>query len=218
MKKIFQKLRAIYKAKTMDNIAYARNLGVTLGENCRIYTRRWGTEPWLISVGNKVTITNGVRFINHDGSTWLISDERGRRQLFRKISIGNNVFIGMDSIILPGVKIEDNVIVAAGSVVTKSIPENSVVGGNPARIITEFNTYRDRVLSSYVADSEMNRKIPYKDRVNAVLDSSFKDFLQMIINSINFYTKQFGHPFLGKPKCSIFISYLYIHMPGICGI
>ena len=177
MKKIFQKLRAIYKAKTMDNIAYARNLGVTLGENCRIYTRRWGTEPWLISVGNKVTITNGVRFINHDGSTWLISDERGRRQLFRKISIGNNVFIGMDSIILPGVKIEDNVIVAAGSVVTKSIPENSVVGGNPARIITEFSTYRDRVLSTYVADSEMNRKIPYRDRVNAVLDSSFKDFI-----------------------------------------
>lgn len=178
MKKIFQKLRAIYKAKTMDNIEYAKHLGIRIGENCRIYTRRWGTEPWLISVGNKVTITNGVRFINHDGSTWLISDERGRRQLFRKISIGNNVFIGMDSIILPGVKIEDNVIVAAGSVVTKSIPENSVVGGNPAKIITEFNTYRDRVLSDYIADSELNKKLPYKERVNAVLDPTFKDFMK----------------------------------------
>lgn len=178
MQKIIQKLRSIYKAKTMDNIAFARHLGVTIGENCRIYTRRWGTEPWLISVGNKVTITNGVRFINHDGSTWLISDERGRRQLFRRISIGNNVFIGMDSIILPGVKIEDNVIVAAGSVVTKSIPQNSVVGGNPARIIIEFSTYRERVLESYVSDSEMNRKIPYRERVNAVLDPSFKDFMK----------------------------------------
>lgn len=161
----------------MDNIAYAKQLGVSIGENCRIYTRRWGTEPWLISVGNKVTITNGVRFINHDGSTWLISDEKGRRQLFRKISIGNNVFIGMDCIILPGVKIEDNVIVAAGSVVTKSIPSNSVVGGNPARIITEFSTYRDRVLQEYVADSEMDKGKPYRDRVNEVLDPTFKNFM-----------------------------------------
>jgi acetyltransferase-like isoleucine patch superfamily enzyme len=177
MKKIFQKIKALYNAKTMDNITYARKIGVSIGDNCRIYTRRWGSEPWLISVGNKVTITNGVRFINHDGSTWLISDERGRRQLYRKITIGNNVFIGMDCIILPGVKIEDNVIVAAGSVVTKSIPSNSVVGGNPARIITEFNTYRERVLHEYVADSEMDKSKPYKERVNAVLDPSYKNFM-----------------------------------------
>ena len=161
----------------MDNTTYARKIGVSIGENCRIYTRRWGSEPWLISVGNKVTITNGVRFINHDGSTWLISDEKGRRQLYRKISIGNNVFIGMDCIILPGVKIEDNVIVAAGSVVTKSIPSNSVVGGNPARIITEFNTYRDRVLQDYIADSEMDKSKPYRERVNEVLDPTFKNFM-----------------------------------------
>lgn len=158
----------------MSNLEYAKYLGVEIGDNCRLFTKDFGSEPWLIRIGNKVTITNGTRFINHDGSTWLIDDEKGRRQLFRKIVIGNNVFIGMNVILMPGVKIGDNVVVAAGSVVTKSIPNNTIVGGNPARYICEFEDYKKRVLENYTSNSDMDFNLSYKDRVNKIVDHTFK--------------------------------------------
>jgi len=162
----------------MSNIDYARYVGVIIGENCRVYTKDFGSEPWLIKIGNKVTVTNGVRFINHDGSTWLFEDERGRRQLFRKIEIGNNVFLGMNAIIMPGVKIGDNSIVAAGSIVTKSVPSGYVVGGNPAKIITDYATYEKRVLTEYIANDQMDFSKNYKERVMEVLDVTFKKELK----------------------------------------
>lgn len=176
--KVLNKIIDYYNSFTKTNIQYARGVGVKIGSNCRIYIRNFGSEPWLITIGNKVTITNGVRFINHDGSTWLISDEKGRRQLFRKIVIGNNVFIGMNAIIMPGVKIGDNVVVAAGSVVTKSIPSGYIVGGNPTKIITDFNTYKQRVLEKYASNSDIDFSKNYKDRVNEILDVSMKDELK----------------------------------------
>lgn len=174
MKKIVSKIKGYYYRFALSNIAFARHIGVDIGKDCRIYTKDFGSEPWLIQIGNKVTITNGVRFINHDGSTWLISDGEGRRQLFRRIMIGNNVFIGMDTIILPGVKIGNNVIVAAGSVVTKSVPDNYIVGGNPARIILDFDTYKKRVLTEYVSNEDIDFSKNYRDRILEIVDESFK--------------------------------------------
>ncbi|WP_108424730.1 acyltransferase [Flagellimonas amoyensis] len=178
MKKLFQKLMAYYHRHSKNNEDYARHLGVEIGKNCRIYIRDFGSEPWLVKIGDKVTVTHGVRFINHDGSTWLISDQKGRRQLFRRISIGNNVFIGMNSIILPGVKIGDNVIIAAGSVVTKSVPSGHIIGGNPAKIIMDFESYRTRALETYVSNQEMDFSKSYKERVLEILDESFKPDLK----------------------------------------
>lgn len=53
-------------------IKYARYKGVHIGDECRIYIRSWGSEPFLISIGDNVTITSGVKFITHDGSTCLV--------------------------------------------------------------------------------------------------------------------------------------------------
>ena len=178
MKKLFSKLKAYYHWYTKSNKEYARYLGVEIGKDCRIYIRDFGSEPWLIKIGDKVTVTHGVRFINHDGSTWLIADEKGRRQLFKRINIGNNVFIGMNSIILPGVKIEDNVIIAAGSVVTKSIPSGYIVGGNPAKIIMDFESYEKKVLDTYVSNQDLDFSKNYKERVLDIVDNSFKPNLK----------------------------------------
>lgn len=120
--KTINKVLDLIYLKFRGKIKYARKLGVKIGSGCRIYSVEFGSEPFLISIGDNVTITAGVKFITHDGSSWLMRDEKGRRFYFQPIQIGNNVFVGMNSIIMPGVKIEDNVIVAAGSVVTKSIP------------------------------------------------------------------------------------------------
>ncbi|XOD68502.1 MAG: acyltransferase [Flavobacteriales bacterium AspAUS03] len=158
-----------------DGVKYARLLGVKIGENCRVFDCKFGSEPFLIEVGNNVTIT-GVSFLTHDGSTWLFKDDKGRRYLYRKIKIGNNVFIGVNSTLLPGVNIEDDVIVAAGSVVTKSVPKGNIVAGNPAKIIKSFYEYKNMVLSNYYADSEINFLKSYKNRILDIVDQGFKDY------------------------------------------
>jgi len=163
---------------TKGGVYYARKIGVTVGNNCRIYSATFGSEPFLIEIGNKVTITSGVKILTHDGSTWLINDDKGRRYLYKRVKIGNDVFIGVNSIIMPGVIIEDNVIVAAGSVVTKSIPTGKIVGGNPARIIGEFSQYKKNVLENSISDKDRNKSINYKEDILSVLDQSFKDFMK----------------------------------------
>ena len=167
----------IYR-KIFGQTKYARKLGVKVGVGCRLYITKYGSEPFLISIGNNVTITGYVNLITHDGSTWLMRDEKGRRYLYQPIDIGNNVFIGLNSTILPGVKIEDNVIVAAGSVVSKSVPSNSIVAGVPAKIIGKYSDYRDNAIENFISDQEINKYKSYRDRIIEVTNFNFKPFLK----------------------------------------
>jgi acetyltransferase-like isoleucine patch superfamily enzyme len=159
------------------NIKYARKKGVKIGNECRIYTRSFGSEPFLITIGNRVTVTSGVRFITHDGSTWLMRDNKGRRYLYRPILIGDNVFIGVNSIIMPGIKICNNVIVAAGSVVTKSVPEGSVVGGVPAKIIANYKDLQEKILTNYLTESDVDKSLNYRDRIEKIVEYEYKEFM-----------------------------------------
>ena len=84
-----------------------------------------------------------MTFITHDNSVEKL--KVGFSDLFGRIEIGNNCFIGAGSIIMPGVTIGDNCIVGAGSIVTKSVAPNTIVAGNPARPITDINTFRNKV-------------------------------------------------------------------------
>lgn len=86
---------------------------------------------WLIEIGDNVTIAPQVYLLAHDASTkkYLNYTKIG------KVKIKSNAFIGARAIIMPRVTIEENSIVAAGSVVTKSVEPNTVVGGNPAKFI-----------------------------------------------------------------------------------
>lgn len=121
-----------YLCKRKNPIKYARKIGVTIGENCRLIgSPDWGSEPWLISIGNHSEISCGCTFITHDGSTWVFRDKEPYKDVLRfgQIRIGNNCFIGAKSILLPGVSVGDNSIVGAGSLVTKDIPAGEVWGG-----------------------------------------------------------------------------------------
>lgn len=170
-------LKMYYKKYTMNGVEYARSIGVQVGQHCRILTSTFGSEPWLISIGNKVTVTSGVRFLTHDGSTWLFEDTKGRRELYRRVKVGNNVFIGINSIIMPGVQIDDNVIVAAGSVVTKSVPSGVIIGGNPARIIGDFASYKEKVLRDYVSENKLDMSKDKRGRIEEFVDSTMKDYM-----------------------------------------
>ena len=128
--KIISKLKDAYKRQ--DHIKYARYLGVKVGNNCRFVDNpAWGTEPYLISIGNHVLISGKVTFLTHDGSTWVFREEGPYKDTYKfgPITVGNNCFIGLNSTILPNVEIGDNSIIAAGSMVTKSVPTGEVWGG-----------------------------------------------------------------------------------------
>lgn len=100
-------------------------------------------EPHLIYIGQNTTIAGNVNLITHDNSISKVIDQT--TDLFGKIVIGRNCFIGASSVIMYGVTIADNVIVAAGSVVTKSIHEsNVIVAGNPARTISSWDRFREK--------------------------------------------------------------------------
>jgi acetyltransferase-like isoleucine patch superfamily enzyme len=159
-------------------VGYARYKGVTIGKNCRVFTTRFGTEPFLVSLGDNVTVTQGVTFLTHDGSTCLFRDGSGRRYFYSPIKVGSNVFIGVNTIIMPGVVIEDNVIVGAGAVVTRSVPQGKIVAGNPARIIGDFATYKSKALNEYFSDRSLDLELPYKERVLTVFSDRTKEYLK----------------------------------------
>lgn len=148
------------------SVAYARKKGVKVGENCRIYIKNWGSEPFLVSIGDHVTVTSGVKFITHDGSTCLVKDDHGKRyQRFAPIQVGSHVFIGVNTIIMPGVKIGSNVVIGAGSVVTKNIPDHSVAIGVPAKVVSSFADYKAKIQSTCASDSDLVGITDYHERV-----------------------------------------------------
>jgi acetyltransferase-like isoleucine patch superfamily enzyme len=132
----------------INPIGYAKSIGVNLGENVNFYgmpSGMFGTEPWLITIGNNVHITSGCLFITHDGGTLILREEVPDLEWTAPIIIGNNVYIGVRTIILPGVTIGNRVIIGAGSVITNNIPDNSVAVGVPARVIKSVDEYLENM-------------------------------------------------------------------------
>lgn len=105
----------------------------------------WGTEPWIITIGDNVHITDGVKFITHDGGTLLYRHMIPDLEITKPIVIGDNVYIGNNVILLPGITIGNNVVIGAGAVVTRSIPDNSVAVGVPARVIKTADEYLEKL-------------------------------------------------------------------------
>lgn len=123
----------------------ARNWGVKIGSGCRISVCRFGSEPYLISIGNNSEVTYGVTFITHDGGTWIFrKNNEFTGNKFGPIIIKDNCMIGINSIILPNIEIGPNSVIGAGSVVTKNVPPNSVYAGNPAKFICSTSEYLEK--------------------------------------------------------------------------
>lgn len=151
IKKILIKYSERYRPLT-----YAKLMGVKFGEHCRFIGRnQFGSEPYLINLGDYVSITSST-FITHDGGVWVFRSNEPDIDVVRPIVIGNNVFIGINCTVLPGVKIGDNTVVGAGSIITKELPGGFVYAGNPAKPIKTIQEYYAKVNTLKVNTKHMN--------------------------------------------------------------
>ena len=128
-------------------VKLARLIGVNFVENgLHIYGKiDWGTEPWIITLGNNVHITEGVKFITHDGGTLLFRSKIPDLEITKPICVGNDVYIGNNAMIMPGVIIGSKVVIGAGAIVSKDIPDNSVAVGVPAKVIKTADDYCNKL-------------------------------------------------------------------------
>lgn len=141
--RLIKRIIQFYWAIIAKPLAYARHIGVTIGDNCLIATRNWPTEPYLVSIGNNCQITKGVSIHTHGGGN-CIRKEHPDFDVFGRVIVEDWAYIGSFSQIMPGVTIGEGALVAAGSVVTKSVAPHTVVGGNPARFICTTEEYYQR--------------------------------------------------------------------------
>jgi acetyltransferase-like isoleucine patch superfamily enzyme len=126
--------------------AYLRRHGglYAMGEGCVIQANVTITDPAHVRLGSNVHLT-GCTLFGHDGTVSMLKQMTGRRlDRVGKIDIGDNVFIGHQAIVMPGVTIGSNVVVGAGSVVTRDVPSNTVVAGVPARPISTLEALLER--------------------------------------------------------------------------
>jgi acetyltransferase-like isoleucine patch superfamily enzyme len=139
-------------------IKYLVSKGCTIGEGTFFFspldTQVDVSRPYLLEIGKYCKITSGVHILTHDYSRSVL------RLKYKEIidsakytKIGDNVFIGIRSIILPGVTIGNNIIIGAGSVVVRDIPDDVVVGGNPAKIIMTIEDYKKNREKKYLDEA-----------------------------------------------------------------
>jgi len=148
--KFFKKILCRRYYNSNDYIRYLKKSGIKIGSNCAFYDCNHVEidmqNPWMLSIGNNVRITSGVQILTHDYSFSVLCSVAGDVVgSVEKTIIGNNIFIGRNAIILKGVQIADNVIIGAGSIVSRDCESNSVYAGNPAkRICSIEEMYKKR--------------------------------------------------------------------------
>ena len=145
--------------KNDEYIKYLNGNGI----KCGIHTKFFDIKsisvdmqrPWMLEIGDYCKITKGVVILSHDYSRSVLRRVYGEIiDGSKKTMIGNNVFIGINSIILMGSKIGNNVIVGACSIVSGSFPDNVVIAGNPAKIICSLDEYYKKRKKYYVEEAK----------------------------------------------------------------
>lgn len=149
LRNLIRKLRGKEATASAQLIRDLRKSGVVIGEDVIVYdpsnTVIDKTAPWLLTIGDHVRITSGVKVLTHDYAWSVLKRHTGNVLGAQSpVTIGNNVFIGMNAIITRGVTIGDNVVIGAGSVVTKDCPADGVYAGNPAKRIMSLDEFYEK--------------------------------------------------------------------------
>lgn len=203
--KVKKKIRKIVLGKRADSdsyVAYLKSIGVKIGEDVTIYvpskTLIDEQYPWMISIGDHVCISEGVKILTHDYS-WSVLKRTcgGILGACGKVNIGNNVFIGMNAIISRGVNIGDNVVIGYGSVVTKDCEPNSVYAGVPAKRLMSIDEYCEKRMSAQKQEAK-ELALGYYDRFKKKPSQEiFHEYFMLFKNADNY---QENHVFSNKLK------------------
>lgn len=157
-KKWIKRLIFGYRADSEIYIRHLRRKGMEIGEGTVVFDPRRScideTRPWMVRIGKNVQITRGVTILTH-GYDWSVLKGKYGCVLGScgAVTVGDNVFIGMNAIVLKGASIGDNTIIGAGSVVTGAIPNNSVAAGNPARVLCSLEDYLQKRRAAQEAEA-----------------------------------------------------------------
>jgi acetyltransferase-like isoleucine patch superfamily enzyme len=133
------------EAMDAATVSRLRASGVQIGVRCRIYSTEFSTEPYLVRLGDGVGVAGGVKFLTHDGAAHVVRSRRPMVQFLGRIVVGDNCFIGENAILLPGTTVGRDCVIGAGAVVRGTIPDNSLVIGNPGQIVGRASTFLYRV-------------------------------------------------------------------------
>jgi len=175
-KKIVRFLKRLFWSKEKQ----ARKAGVIMGHNNFIGGDFWSSaEPYLIAIGSHCDLTENTKIYTHGGAR-VARGKYPNFDVFGKVVLGDRVYVGSGAQIMPGVTIGDNVLIAAGSVVTKSIPSNVVVAGNPAKYICSLDEYIEKNLP-YNTDSKSLNTKDKKKLLLSLTDDKFikKGYIQV---------------------------------------
>jgi len=127
-----------------DPVLYFRRQGVDIGEGVEIFGASlltFGSEPYLVSIGNNVTISHKVDFITHDGGLRVARAKYPNAYLYERIQVADHCFLGAHCILLPGAKVGSGSVIGSGSIVTGEIPPGVVAIGAPAKPVKSVEEY-----------------------------------------------------------------------------
>ncbi len=179
-KRLWQTVRLWTMLSSVQRVNYLRKKHIfgQIGKNVTIMDRKIPLYANLIRIHDNVRIASNVTFATHDITHLVLNNlpetgEKKYRETVGCIEIMDNVFIGTNVTIVGNVRIGSKVIVAAGAVVTKDIPDNSVVGGVPAKRICSFDEYVERRQELYPVDMA-----PKKQVVSSALERYLWDAFQ----------------------------------------
>lgn len=159
IKNLAKKLIFREKYDSASYVKFLKNAGVTIGKGTWFVSPRHSyvdlTRPFLIEIGENVTLTHDIIILTH-GFEWSVmnckyGDIMGSAG---KVTIGNNVFIGVRTTILKGVHIGNNVVIGAGSIVSHDIPDNCVAVGSPAKVICDLDTFYEKRKAAQLAEAK----------------------------------------------------------------
>ncbi len=222
IKNIIKSLVLGEKANNEKFVSYLKNKGVRMGENVRFWspsnTLVDMTCPWLLSFGDNVAITHGVTILTHDAS-WAVFKRMKKISGMilggqAPVTIGNNVFLGMNCMICKGVTIGDNVVVGVGSVVTKDCEPNSVYAGCPAKRIMSIDEFRAKRESKQFDEAKV-LALKYKEVFDKMPPKEiFNEYFMLFCNlddakSVPEFSKKFAA--FGYPEESA--DYMKNHKP-----
>lgn len=155
-------IKRIWSKRSPESwLDYLRAEGMRIGTGTTLFSKPSAvlidlTRPWLIEIGKNVQITIGVKILTH-GYDWSVLKGKYGEVLGSagKVTIGDNCFIGMNTVILKGASIGKNTIIGAGSVVTGGeYPSDCVIAGNPAKVIMSLDEYYKKRKSAQLTEAK----------------------------------------------------------------